>query len=249
MIARAIIDYLPQYDYLYLGDTKRVPYGNRSQDVIHEFTSQALDYLFAHDCQLVILACNTASAEALRKSQQEYLPARQPDKRVLGVLIPTAEAAVEMAGGGGIGILATSATVESGSYVREIAKLSPVNQVLQKAAPLLVPMVENDGLKYVAPILKDYLADLPGISALVLGCTHYCALKSALVGLGNFAVVSSDDVVPPKLADYLRRHPEIESKLSQGGTRRFCVTDLTTSYEQTAERMVGSKFTLELVSL
>lgn len=120
-IAHAIIERLPQYDYLYLGDTKRVPYGGRSQETIHQFTSEALNFLFAHDCQLVILACNTASAEALRKSQQEYLPAFYPDRRVLGMIIPAAEA---VAGYDRVGVLATVSTCESGAYQREIANQS-----------------------------------------------------------------------------------------------------------------------------
>lgn len=261
-IALAIIRRLPQYDYLYLGDTKRVPYGNRSQDVIHEFTSQALDYLFEHDCQLVIIACNTASAEALRKSQQEYLPKRQPDKRVLGVLIPAAEAAVEAwergavkvdtgEAGGPIGVIATSATVESGSYEREIKRLKTEATVLQRATPLLVPLVENDGLKYIQPVLADYLAPLmsTGIRSLILGCTHYCVLKDAIRDMIDVPVISQDEVVPEKLADYLDRHPEIESKLGRSGERHYRVTDLTASYLDLTHRLTGEKLNLETVCL
>lgn len=248
-IALSIIRRLPQYSYIYLGDTKRVPYGNRSQDVIHEFTSQALDYLFAHDCQLVIIACNTASAEALRKSQQEYIPKNQPDRKVLGVLIPAAEAAVEFASKGPIGVIATAATVESGSYERELKRLDPDARVTQEATPLLVPLVENDGLKYADPILKDYLAALNGVGSIILGCTHYCLLKDRIRALVDVPVISQDEVVPDKLADYLDRHPEIESKLGREGERRYCVTDLTTSYFELAQRLTGEPVNLELVSI
>ncbi len=248
-IALSIIWRLPQYSYIYLGDTKRVPYGNRSQEVIHEFTSQALDYLFAQDCQLVIIACNTASAEALRKSQQEYLPRHQPDRKVLGVLIPAAEAAVELASKGPIGVIATSATVESGSYEREIKRLNPEADVIQKATPLLVPLVENDGLKYVEPVLRDYLADLSGVGSIILGCTHYCLIKDQVRALVDVPVISQDEVVPDKLADYLNRHPETETKLGRSGERRYCVTDLTTSYFELAQRLTGEAVNLELVCI
>lgn len=250
-IAGAIVDRLPQYDYLYLGDTKRVPYGNRSQETIHEFTSEALDYLFDHDCQLVILACNTASAEALRRSQQEYLPAKYPDRRVLGVLIPAVEASLEGGDAHKVGVLATASTVESGSYARELRRLSPTVEVVEVAAPLLVPIVENDGVKYVEPILRDYLrpfCDLE-IDRLILGCTHYCFLKAPIRQLFDGQVVSQDEVVPGKLADYLTRHPEIESKLGRGRTRAFQVTDLTQGYIEVADRLTGRNLNLELVRL
>lgn len=250
-IALSIIRRLPEYDYLYLGDTKRLPYGSRSQETIHEFTSQALDYLFERDCQLVILACNTASAEALRRSQQEYLPKRYPDRRVLGVLIPAVEAAVPHAAAGPVGVLATASTVESGSYVRELARLSAGARVVQQAAPLLVPLVENDGLQYVEPILKDYLTPLlaAGVQSVILGCTHYCVLKEHVRTLTGLPVVSQDEVVPDKLADYLARHPEIESRLAKRGERLYGVTDLTCGYASFASRLTGQELALELVHL
>ena len=275
LIAQSIVKRLPQYDYLYLGDTKRVPYGNRSQRTIHEFVSEALDYLFKKDCQLIILACNTASAEALRKSQQEYLPRNYPDRRVLGVVIPMAEAAVEaltagkeMASAGSrsagpigslsaeisatrVGVLATASTVESGAYARELNRVQPGIIVVQNPAPLLVPLVENDGFKYVGPVLDDYLAPLKErqIQSLILGCTHYAALKDQIREKINVPVISPDEVVPEKLADYLERHPEIESKLSKKGSRTYEVTDLTESYYSLARRLAGKDVDLELTSL
>lgn len=250
-IAQAIIARLPQYDYLYLGDTKRVPYGNRSQATIHEFLSEALTYLFANDCQLIVLACNTASAEALRKSQQEYLPVHYPDRRVLGVLIPAAEAALEDESVKRVGVLATASTIESGSYARELTRIREQTVVVGKPAPLLVPIVENDGFKYVDPILKDYLADLVDakVDRLILGCTHYCLLKEQVRRVVDIPIISQDEIVPDKLASYLERHPEIESKLSRNRTRTYQVTDLTESYAGLAKRMAGERIDLELVKI
>lgn len=247
-IARAIMGRLPEYDYLYLGDTKRVPYGNRSQETIHEFTAQALDFLFGNDCQLIVIACNTASAESLRKSQQEYVPRNFPDRRVLGVIIPAAEQAVAN-GARKVGVIATPSTVESGAYLRELKRQSENVEVVQQAAALLVPIIENDGLKYLDPILEDYLRPLAGIDSLILGCTHYCLIKEQVRAKVSIPVVSQDEVVPEKLADYLRRHSEIESKLGRKGERRYCVTDLTTSFSVFARRLAGKDLPLEVVSL
>ena len=275
IVAQSIVKRLPQYDYLYLGDTKRVPYGNRSQKTIHEFVSEALDYLFNKDCQLIILACNTASAEALRKSQQEYLPRNYPDRRVLGVVIPMAEAAIEalsaakeMAGAGSrpagpvgslsadiaatrVGVMATASTVESGAFGRELNRIRPGIIVVQNPTPLLVPLVENDGFKYVGPVLDDYLKPLKErqVESLILGCTHYAALKDQIRERIDVPVISPDEVVPEKLADYLERHPEIESKLSKNGSRTFEVTDLTESYYALARRLAGKDVDLALTSL
>lgn len=250
-IAQSIIRELPQYDYLYLGDTKRVPYGNRSQEAIHEFVGEALDYLFEHDCQIVILACNTASAEALRKSQQQYLPTRFPDRRVLGVLIPAVEAAVDHIKSGCIGVIATPSTVESGSYEREVERLAPGTRVISKATPLLVPLVENDGLKYVDAVLQEYLETFAGTSvdALILGCTHYCHIKESIRKLVQCPVVSQDEVVPAKFADYLKRHPEHEDRLSTGGSRRYTVTDLPPGYDDLVRLLTGDNLALEKVAL
>lgn len=248
-IAQAIVNRLPQYDYLYLGDTKRVPYGGRSQETIHEFTSQALTHLFEHDCELIILACNTASAEALRRTQQEYLPAHYPERRILGVIIPTAEAVCEGGDARRVGVLATASTIESGAYERELLRQSPNVCVVPKAAPLLVPLIEHDGLQYAGPVLDDYLADLQGVDAVVLGCTHYCLVKDMVRERTSASVISQDEVVPEKLADYLRRHPEIESKLGQNRERSYHVTDITRTHERWARTLAGDGVRLERVTL
>lgn len=250
-ITQAIIRRLPQYDYLYLGDTKRVPYGGRSQETIHEFTSQALTYLFKNDCQLIILACNTASAEALRKSQQEYLPHNYPDRRVLGMIIPTAEAVFESRSPGRVGVLATPSTVESQAYVRELRRQCITVEVAQVPAPLLVPLLENEGWKYLGAVLDDYLTVLleSEIDAVVLGCTHYCLLKKLVRDRVSIPVISQDEVIPEKLANYLLRHPEIEDRLSRYGTREFCVTDITAGSVRLAAELANEVVDLKRVVL
>lgn len=245
-VARAIRARLPQYDYLYLSDVKRVPYGGRSQEAIHEFTVQALDYLFSHECRIVILACNTASAEALRRSQQQFLPARYPERRVLGVTIPCAEDAARYAR---IAVIGTRATVLSGVYPREIQTRNPSARVFQMATPLLVPLLENDGEKYLDAVLGDYLDALPEAEALVLGCTHYGVLADRVRRLGSWELIRAEDSVPAKLADYLDRHPEHESALSKGASFQAVATDLPPAYEELAARFFGETIALEKVDL
>jgi glutamate racemase len=248
-ISQAIARRLPEYDILYLGDTKRVPYGGRSQEAIHGFVSEALEWLFAQDCALVILACNTASAEALRKSQREYLPTHYPERRVLGMIIPAAEAVFEGGEAARVGVLATSSTVESGAYDRELRRQREDVTVVARPAPLLVPLVEHDGLRYAGPVLDDYLAGMEEVDALILGCTHYCLLKDEIRRRTKARVISQDEVVPDKLADYLRRHPEMDARLSRDGRRRYAVTDLTAGYEALAQRLAGNDVRLERVTL
>ena len=252
IITRELTKQLPDYDYIYLGDTARVPYGNRSQAAVYEFTRQAVEYLFKQGCQLIILACNTASAEALRKIQQDYLPKHYPDRRVLGVIIPTAEVAV--AGKPQkLGVLATASTVNSEAYPRELHKLDPHLQIVQQAAPLLVPLVENNGLQWVEPILDSYLEPLreANIDALILGCTHYPFIKDLIRQKmpAEVKVLSQDEIIPDKLRDYLNRHPEINELLTKGEERKYLVTDLTENIQTLAQDLFGSEIMLELVSL
>lgn len=247
-IAQAIARRLPEYDLLVLGDTKRVPYGGRSQEAIHGFVAEALSYLFQHDCHLVVLACNTASAEALRRSQQEYLPHHYPERRVLGVVIPTAEA-VAATGARRVGVLATHSTAASGAYEREIARQAPEAEVRVLPAPLLVPLVENDGLKYVDPILDDYLAQLGEVDSIVLGCTHYGLLRDKIRARVDVPVIVQEEVVPERLADYLRRHPEHDARLGRSGERIYRVTDLGPGYEDLARTFAGEDVRLEKVDL
>lgn len=251
IVTHSLIQNLPEYDYVYLGDTARVPYGNRSQEVIYEFTQNAVEYLFKQDCQLVLIACNTASAEALRKIQQEYLPTHYPDRKVLGVLIPTAEEVVEQTQNNKVGVIATAGTVGSRTYVTEIQKLNPNIEVIQQPTPLLVPLVENNAMKYAGPILDDYLAPLlmAEVDTLVLGCTHYPLLKDFIRSkVGSVNVVSQDEIMPKKLRDYLARHPEMDGKLSKNGYRTFLTTDLAPSTSEVANLLFGETVQLRKVS-
>lgn len=250
LITKSLIKKIPQYNYIYLGDTKRVPYGNRSPDTIYEFLKEAVEYLFKNDCKLVIVACNTASAQALRRIQQEFLPYHYPDRRVLGVIIPTCEVAAT--GSKKIGVIATQATVESGAFVVELKKIDKNIRITQYATPLLVPIIENDAIKFATPILKEYLKPFKNkIDTLILGCTHYPILKKEIQKIvGNkVKVIAQNDLIGTKLKDYLARHPEIEKILSKKSKNKFFVTDTTSTMQKNVKKWFGKDAKLENVSL
>jgi len=251
VILKSLVKGLPEYDYVYLGDTKRVPYGNRSASVVYEFLEQAVAYLFKQDCELIIVACNTASAEALQKIQQKYLPSHYPKRRVLGVIIPTAEEVVKDGGIKRVGVLATRGTVNSGAYVREIEKLNPRINVYQQAAPLLVPLIENDGIKWSQPILREYLKPLlrEKVDVIVLGCTHYPILKREIRKISGMKVISQDELIPQKLKLYLKRHPEMDKRLSKKREVKLLATDITKSLQSQSQKWFGKKTLLIKVVL
>lgn len=253
IITHSLIKALPQYDYLYLGDIARVPYGDRSQTTVYQFTEQAVRYLFEQDCQLIIVACNTASAEALRRIQQDYLPAHYPDRRVLGVLIPAAEMAVNLSQNHKIGILATTSTVSSQAFVREIEKLNPEAQIFQQAAPLLVPLIENSGDSWTDSILEEYLAPLltENIDTLILGCTHYPIIKDKIKQIvgPQVKLICQDEIIADALTSYLARHPEIRTKLSTNSQHTFLATDLTENLQQQANRMFSEPITITPITI
>jgi glutamate racemase len=204
--------------------------------------------LFKKNCQLIIVACNTASAMALRKIQREYLPKRYPGRRVLGVIIPTAEAAARF---NKVGVLATASTVNSGAFSRELKKIVKTMRIWEQAAALLVPLVEDGSLKWAEPILAEYLNPLLArdVEAVILGCTHYPLLKRLARKLApKVKIISQDEVIPAKLADYLKRHPEIAGKLAKKGKRELYVTDLTENIKAKAKDWFG-KTRLLLVKL
>jgi len=242
-ILKAFLTRLPGYDYTYLGDNARTPYGNKSQSVIYAYTRQAVEFLFARGCVLVILACNTASAKALRRIQQEFLPAEFPDRRVLGVVIPLAEAGVDASRYGRIGVIGTRATIESGVYEQELAKLRPDIKVFGQACPLLVPLVEEDwvGKPETNMILKKYLYRIKRkkIDSLILGCTHYPFLQKDIERImgKNCRVLSGPDTVSDKLIDYLSRHPEMKERLGRNRTVTFFTTDDPDRF-----KLLGQKF-------
>ncbi len=224
---------LPQYDYLYLGDNARTPYGTRSFDVVYKFTLQCVEYLFEQGCHLVILACNTASAKALRSIQQNDLPNIDPFRRVLGVIRPTAEAAERITKNNHIGLFATTGTVQSDSYPLEIAKLSPKIQISSEACPMWVPLIENnehinEGANYFVKKHVDNLIEKDAeIDAIILGCTHYPLLSDKIKSYlpNGVEVISQGKIVAESLADYLDRHPEMDEKCSKNGTCTYLTTE------------------------
>jgi glutamate racemase len=254
-ILRGIVKELPDYDYVYLGDTARCPYGSRSQEIVYEFTKQAVDFLFSKNCELIIIACNTVSSGALRKIQQEYLPEKYPGKKVLGVLVPGAEEAVLKTKNKRVGVIATEGTVSSGSFERELNKLDKKIKVFQKACSLLVPIVEagEQDSRATDLTLKRYLEPLKkiGIDTLILGCTHYGILESKIKKIvgSKITVISEAKVVAKKLKNYLERHSEIETKLTKNKEVLFYTTDLTGRFTQLGGKFFGRKIIAEKVVL
>ncbi len=246
-ILQAFIKELPEYDFLYLGDNARTPYGNKSLNVIYEYTRQAVEFLFNRGADLIILACNTASAKALRRIQQEWLPVHYPDRRVLGVVIPLAEKAVEASRYGRIGVIGTRATIESRVYDQELLKLETNLNIYGKPCPLLVPLVEENwvGKPETNMILKKYLRPLKSthIDTLLLGCTHYPFLKKYIEKImgKNCHILDSPGIVAGKLVDYLQRHPEIAGKLQQNRRRSFYTTDDAERFREFGEKFLGQR--------
>lgn len=254
---------LPEYDYLYLGDSARVPYGNRSHEVVYEFTRQAVFDLFARGCPLVVLACNTASARALRRIQQVDLPTFAPDRRVLGVVRPSAEALAGLPPGavpgvtppalvtGTVAVLGTLGTIASDSYRLELLKLAPRLQLVQQACPLWVPLVEAGETEGpgVDHFLHRYLDPLfaPGQaspSRILLGCTHYPLLLSGIrrVVPAHVQLLSQGSLVAERLHDWLARHPEMAGRLGRGGRYRVLTTDKPDWFSAFGERVLGETF-------
>lgn len=254
-IMKGISKELPGYNFVYFGDTARVPYGTRSKEIVYEFTKQSVDFLFAKDCELIIFACNTASSDALRRIQQEYAPKYYPNKKVLGVLVPAAESAAIKTKNKRVGVIATQGTVASGSFIREIQKLDKNIKIFQKSCPLLVPIVEagEQNSEITGIILKKYLKPLVDkkIDTLILGCTHYGILEpqiKKIVGK-KIKIVSESKIVAEKLRDYLKRHPEIEGKLAKGGKRSFYSTDLTENFQVLGSKFFGQKIKVKKAKL
>lgn len=254
---KEIVRQLPEYDYIYLGDNARAPYGNRSFDTVYQYTLQSVKWFFDQGCSLVILACNTASAKALRSIQQKDLPAVGPDKRVLGVIRPTAEVIGKFTETSSVGVLATSGTVQSDSYPIEINKFFPGVKVYQEACPLWVPLVENNEHtgKGADHFVKKNISQLfekgEDIDVILLGCTHYPLLREKIeeylpVGV---KVISQGEIVAESLDDYLQRHPEIEKQCSRTGKRQFYTTDATEDFDAHAQLFFGEKINSHHVDL
>lgn len=251
-ILKELVKELPEYDYLYLGDNARAPYGTRSFETVYHYTLECVQHLFNEGCELVILACNTASAKALRTIQQKDLPIIAPNKRVLGVIRPTTEMVGELSHTKTVGILGTSGTVQSESYVVEIHKFFPDIKVVQEACPMWVPLVENnehkgDGADYfIKKHLDNILAKAPETDTLVLGCTHYPLLMDKIKKYlpAHIKVLAQGEIIAHSLKDYLKRHPEMENKCGKSGKLRF----LTTDDHLIFDKMASIFFEKEIVS-
>ena len=249
-VFKSIFKLLPEYDYLYLGDTARAPYGNRSFQTIHQYTFECVRWLFKQGCPLVVLACNTASAKALRTIQQIDLKIESPNKRVLGVIRPTAEVIGNYTKTKEIGVLGTKGTVNSGSYLIEINRFFPNVKVYQQACPLWVPLIENGefdkpGADYfVERYIDEILSQSPKIDALLLACTHYPLLYSKIRAYlpSHIQIISQGDIVANSLQDYLARHVEMDKDLSKGRTHEFfTTTDDTMDFDFYAELFFSGK--------
>ena len=250
-VFKELIRQLPEYDYIYLGDNARNPYGTRSFEVVYEYTWQSVRYLFDRGCRLVILACNTASAKALRNIQQINLPESFPDHRVLGVIRPSVELIPTLTKTGHVGVLGTTGTVISESYPMEIAKISPDNPltVVQEACPMWVPIVENNLINHPgsAMFVEQNLANLfardPLVDTLILGCTHY-PLLAGIIGRylpEGVQLLYQGPIVAERLEDYLQRHPEIEIGCSRGGTREYFTTESAENFDKLAKLFLGTE--------
>lgn len=248
---------IPDADYLYLGDNARAPYGSRSFELVYRFTLEAVTRLFAEGCHLVILACNTASAKALRTIQQCDLARLDSSRRVLGVIRPTVEALGTVSHNGHIGLLGTPGTVASGSYEIEIAKLHPTFTTTARACPMWVPLVENreadgPGADYfVKKYIDGLMADDPLIDTVILGCTHYPLLidKIRRYVPDGVNILSQGAIVADSLTDYLRRHPEINAKITRGATTRYLTTEQADRFAEQASLFMGSPVSARRVEL
>jgi glutamate racemase len=268
-VLSALLQRLPEYDYLYLGDSARAPYGPRSLEVVHSFTREAVEFLFDAGCPLVVLACNTASAQALRTLQQRHLPAHRPDRRILGVVRPSAEALAGLSPGaipgvtepalttGTVAVLGTVGTVASGSYAMELGKLAPRLRLIQQACPLWVPLVEagelsGPGTEYFLHKNLDPLFAAPDApSRLLLGCTHYPLLLPLIRTMvpPSVEIIAQGELVADRLADWLQRHPEMERRLSRKGTRRYATTDDPVWFARQGQAILSTSIEVERVRL
>lgn len=248
---------LPEYDYIYLGDNSRAPYGSRSFDVVYEFTRQAVLALFAKGCNLVILACNTASAKALRTIQQDDLPKINPNKRVLGIIRPTAEIIGEVSKSRHIGIVGTMGTIQSESYPLEIQKLYPDIVTNSHACPMWVSLVENGesdspGADYfVEKDINTILSADPLIDTLILGCTHYPLLlkKIRKYAPASLQIISQGEYIAESLQDYLKRHPEIETRCTKKSRTVYYTTESAQKFKESATLFLNKEIEVEKINI
>lgn len=247
---------LPEYDFIYLGDNARSPYGTRSYDVVYEYTLQAVEQLFSMGCELVILACNTASAKALRTIQQRDLPKINPNRRVLGVIRPSVEEVGSLTKSKHVGVLGTVGTVRSNSYPMEIEKIYPEISVVQEACPMWVPLVENNEFKtdggqyFIKKNISNLLKKDSKIDTIILGCTHYPLLKDEIRKYlpSHISLISQGEIVANSLKDYLRRHPEMDVRCTKNGERDFFTTEFVDSFEEKASRFLNTELSAKHIN-
>ena len=252
-----IREVLPEYDYIYLGDNARAPYGTRSFEVVYEFTRQAVNKLFDMGCHLVILACNTASAKALRSIQMNDLPGIDPARRVLGVIRPTVECVGEISKNQHIGILATAGTIKSESYPLEIHKLFPEIQVSGTACPMWVSLVENnesqdEGADYcIWKYINQLLSKDPQIDTVILGCTHFPILLPKIRQYipEHISVIAQGEYVAESLKDYLKRHPEMDAKCTKNGNCQFYTTEAEEKFSESASTFLKQQISVKHITL
>ncbi len=258
-VLKELREKLPDYDFLYLGDNARTPYGTRSFGVVYEYTLQAVKYLFEQNCHLIIIACNTASAKALRNIQQLDLPKIAPDRRVLGVIRPSVEKVAEITLSGHVGVLGTAGTVASESYPIELEKWSDgkVKSTVQEACPMWVPLVENNEIEnegtdyFVQKNIQHVLQRDNKLDTLILGCTHYPLLRNVIKKYvpANIHILEQGAVVAEKLVDYLERHPEIDAKISKSGIVAFQTTEYAANFEEKAALFLEQQVVAKTVHL
>ena len=252
-----IREVLPEYDYIYLGDNARAPYGTRSFEVVYEFTRQAVNKLFDMGCHLVILACNTASAKALRSIQMNDLPQIDPARRVLGVIRPTVECVGEISKNQHIGVLATAGTIKSESYPLEIHKLFPEIQVSGTACPMWVSLVENnesqdEGADYfIRKYIDQLLSKDPQIDTVILGCTHFPILLPKIRQYipDHISVIAQGEYVAESLKDYLKRHPEMDAKCTKNGNCQFYTTEAEEKFSESASTFLKQQISVKHIKL
>lgn len=256
-VLKEFIKHLPQYDYIYLGDNGRAPYGNRSFETVYQYTLQCVSWLFRQNCPLIILACNTASAKALRTIQQNDLDKKFPGKKVLGVIRPTTEIIGNYSAANHVGIMATSGTVQSQSYLIEINKFFPQIKVVQQACPMLVPLIENNEFEneaadyFIRKYINELLQQDDKIDTILLACTHYPLIKKRIEKFlpKGIKVIAQAEIVAARLQDYLNRHTEIETQLSKNKTIQFYTTDSAEDFNNHASIFYGEKVKARHVDL
>lgn len=252
IVLKEIIKVLPKYNYLFLADTKNLPYGEKSKAQIYNLLKKSVDFLFKQDCKLIIVACNTASAQALRKIQQEYLPNNYPDRKILGVIRPTAEEVAEKIVLKNVLILGTKRTVYSKAYRKELLRANPKIKLLQKAVPKLAGLIEQNDLagaeRYLQIILKD--VSKAHVDQIILACTHYSLLKEKVKSMFPRAlIIAQEEFIGTKLKEYLRKHREIEKHLTRVGEFALLATKISPQMKNLSQEWFGKNIKLKLVKL